>query len=199
MSGINKLSFVASILGIALGVATSGSALAGSIADTYTTGDTLTAAKMTAVKTAVNDNDTRITAIGAGTQTCGAGMTRVGPTCVDTVRQAATKSWSEAVDFCRAANKRLLTPGEYIAAFNQAAVTLGMSTNGDVEFVDAMFTDGSVAASATSPTTFVGRLRVGYMGPSSVTTATMTPGQIYAGVDADYDNATYGIYFRCAR
>jgi len=44
-------------------VAYSQSSFAGSITDTYTTGDTLTATKINNVKSAVNDNDTRITAV----------------------------------------------------------------------------------------------------------------------------------------
>lgn len=50
-------------------------AVAGSIADSYLTGDTLTAAKMDNIKAAVNDNDTRTTAnaaaIGNNTTTIG--------------------------------------------------------------------------------------------------------------------------------
>lgn len=195
MSGFNKLSFAGSILGIALGVAASGSALASPIADTYTTGDTLTAAKMTAVKTAVNDNDTRITAIGAGTQTCGAGMTRVGPTCVDTVRSAANTSWNDAVNACRAANKRLLTPSEHIAARNQAAIALGMNTNGELEWVDAVSSDHT--ADNTIPGAGAGRMTVGYMGPSSG--GAPPAGEIIFGTNAAYDATFAFIYYRCAR
>jgi len=43
-------------------VAYSQSSFAGSITDTYTTGDTLTADKLNNIKSAVNDNDTRVTA-----------------------------------------------------------------------------------------------------------------------------------------
>ncbi len=47
---------------ISLGIACStGVVHASSIGDSYATGDTLTATKMTAIKNAVNDNDTRIT------------------------------------------------------------------------------------------------------------------------------------------
>ena len=55
MSNNKKLISTGWILGISLGLACStGVVYAGSIADTYTTGDTLTAAKMTNIKTAVN-------------------------------------------------------------------------------------------------------------------------------------------------
>src|SRR3970040_939420 len=114
MSSSKKHFSLGTVLGVSLGLACSaGVVYAGSIADTYTTGDTLTATKMTAVKTAVNDNDTRITAIGAGTQTCVAGMTKVGPTCVDNVRTGGSTSWSVAVNTCKTANKRLLRPSEF--------------------------------------------------------------------------------------
>ena len=60
MSNNKKLISTGWILGISLGLACStGVVYAGSIADTYTTGDTLTAAKMTNIKTAVNDNNAR--------------------------------------------------------------------------------------------------------------------------------------------
>lgn len=64
MSNNKKLISTGWVLGISLGLACStGVVFAGSIADTYTTGDTLTAAKMTNIKTAVNDNDTRMPGI----------------------------------------------------------------------------------------------------------------------------------------
>lgn len=185
MSGINKLSFTGWILGIALGVAASGSALAGNVADTFTTGNALTAAQMTNIKNAVNDNDTKLNAIQAGTQTCAAGMTRVGPTCVDNARQAASQSWTAAVDFCRAANKRLLTPGEYLAAFNATLIT---AANGEFEWVDQVSHDGTVGVTA-------GKLSAGYMGPSTTLT-----GQILFSTNVLYDDATNAnIFFRCAR
>jgi hypothetical protein len=97
MSSSNKHSLLRWILGMALGVAASGIVLAGSISDTYTTGDTLTATKMTAIKTAVNDNDTRInnlqTSSGACTKNAGddtGGVVRVGSICVDKFRARAT-------------------------------------------------------------------------------------------------------------
>jgi len=68
MSSSNKHSSFGWALGISLAVVCSGAVYAGSIGDTYTAGDTLTAAKMTNVKSAVNDNDTRINALIGNTQ-----------------------------------------------------------------------------------------------------------------------------------
>ena len=69
MSSSNKRSSFGWAFGISLGIACSaGVVQAGSIGDTYTAGDTLTAAKMTNVKSAVNDNDTRINALIGNTQ-----------------------------------------------------------------------------------------------------------------------------------
>jgi len=198
MSSIKKRFSLGLAVGLSLGLA-GGAAYAGSIADTYTTGDTLTAAKMTNIKTAVGDNDTRITAIGAGTQTCLAGMTKVGPTCVDTVRQAANSTWSAAVDTCRAANKRLLTPGEYMAAKNQAGAALGMNTNNEFEWVDSVSTSGSADSNPVDG--LAGRMIVGYMGPSTAATiGSGVDGDIFFGTaSAPYDAGFIFIYFRCAR
>ena len=64
MSSNKKLFSSSWVFGISLGLACStGVVFAGSIADTYTTGDTLTATNMTNIKTAVNDNDTRMPGI----------------------------------------------------------------------------------------------------------------------------------------
>jgi Sulfatase-modifying factor enzyme 1 len=67
---------------------------AGSISDTYTTGDTLTATMMTTIKSAVNDNNTRVTKLENGTADCPTGMTRVGPICVDTYEASITSATS---------------------------------------------------------------------------------------------------------
>jgi len=187
MSSINKFSFIRWILGIAL-VATSGIALAGNVSDTFTTGNPLTAAQMTSIKDAINDNDTRVDGIQTGVPVCLTGMTRVGPTCVDTVRQAALTAWNTAVNTCRTAGKRLLTPSEYIAAKNQAGAALGMITNGEFEWVDSVSHDGSVGGTA-------GRLTVGFMGPS-----TTLSGDILYAVNTAFDDASFAnIFFRCAR
>lgn len=197
MSSNKKRFSLGWVVGISLGLACSAGVVnASSIADSYATGDTLTAAKMTAVKTAVNDNDTRITAIQAGTAACLTGMTKVGPICVDTVRQAAGTTWSVAVNTCRTANKRLLTPGEYMAAKNQSGAALGMNTSGEFEWVD------SVASDAATDTTlaggYAGRMTVGYMGPGTVAVVPVD-GDIFFATNAAYDAGFAYIYFRCAR
>jgi len=204
MSSNKKLFSPGWILGILLGLACSaGVVYAGSIGTTYTTATPVDVTLMNDVKTAVNDNDTRVTAIGAGTQTCLAGMTRVGPTCVDTVRQGPSVSWETAVNTCRLANKRLLAPSEYIAARTQDAAGFGMNTNGQLEWVNtvgANFYDGS------TPALQAGRLTVGYMGPATGTGAFPQPGgnipagEIFYATNAGYDDASLGfVYFRCAR
>jgi hypothetical protein len=200
MSSNTKLISRGWILGVSLGlVCSTGAVFASDITDTYTTGDTLTAVKMTAIKTAVNDNDARLDAIAAGTQTCGAGMTKVGPTCVDTVRQAANTSWSGAVDFCRTANKRLLRPSEYLAAYNLNAAVFGMDTNGTFEWVDSIGSNG--VADDVPAGGLAGRLTVGYMGPSDGTTfdPTVAAGEIFFANNAGYDSGEAIIFFRCAR
>ena len=191
MSGINIYSFHRWILGIAL-VAISGIVLAGPVTDPaipYVDGDSLNASKMNSIRNAVNDNDTRITALQNGTPTCGASMTAVGPSCVDTVRQAIQTSWIAAVETCRAAGKRLLTPGEFIAAFNQDATAFGITVNGQFEWVDSVFHD------TTNPGQ--SKMTVGFMGPSALVTPV---GGIRFGNDRYYDEASSSnIHTRCAR
>jgi hypothetical protein len=68
MSSNHKRSSLGWALGISLGIACStGVVHAGSIGDSYATGDTLTAGKMDNIKNAVNDNDTRISGVIANT------------------------------------------------------------------------------------------------------------------------------------
>jgi hypothetical protein len=183
MSGINKLSIAGWILGIALSVTTSGFVYAGPVTNPdFASGDTLNAAHMNNIKGAVNDNDTKLNAIQAGTQTCAAAMTRVGSTCVDNARQAANQSWQAAVIFCRAANKRLLTPGEWVAAQNQGVLT--DRVDDDLEWVDAVaFNTGAG-----------NKMFAGYMGTTAALTSEI----------AFFDNQLYtapfaNIFFRCAR
>src|SRR4030067_706375 len=99
----NKKRFAYSwALGISLGlVGSAGVVLAGVITDTYTTGDTLTAAKMDAIKAAVNDNDTRINNLVGNSSGVGAAcvgnntsdeMVRIGPLCVDKHRASLWSS-----------------------------------------------------------------------------------------------------------
>lgn len=77
-------------VGLSLGLAGStGVAFAGSMSDpAFTAGQTLTHTHMNNVRTAVNDNDTRITNLQGSTGTCVTNnasdvMVRVGPICVD--------------------------------------------------------------------------------------------------------------------
>jgi len=195
MSGINIYSFHRWILGIAL-VAISGIVLAGPVTDPaipYVDGDSLNASKMNSIRNAVNDNDTRITALQNGTPTCGATMTAVGPTCVDNARQVTPVTWIAAVDVCRAAGKRLLTPSEYISAKNQGTIT---ALNGEFEWVDSVSSDQqstiTIKGGAGS-----GKMLVGYMGPSGVL---VPAGTILFGNDRFYDEAAAAnIFTRCAR
>lgn len=212
MSSNQKHSSLGWTLAISLGIALSAGVVhASSIGDTYTAGDTLTAAKMDNIKAAVNDNDTRIgtltttvgghtTSIGTlttdvnnlknGTPTCATGMTAVGPICVDDTRQAANATWSEAVDTCRAAGKRLLTPSEYLSAKN----SLSFSDMTNFEWVDSV---GADAFDGATPPLPAGRLTVGYMGPDDGTN--ITAGDIFFASNAAYDAAFPFIYYRCAR
>lgn len=185
MSGINKLSSLGYALGLALGVTFSGVAVAtGPITDTFTTGGTLTATQMNNIKNAVNDLQGNVPSTSCRTN-AGAvdtGATRVGPLCVDNVRQAANQSWATAVAFCRAAGKRLMTPGEWAAAQLQGALT--DAANDQLEWVDAVAYNTGAG----------NKMFAGYMG----TTATLT------GEIAFFDNQLYtgtfaNIYFRCAR
>lgn len=99
MSGINKHSFPGLILGIAFGFTISGVVYAAQVTNPdFVSGNQLNAAHMNNIKSAVNDNDTRLGTAetnitnlrgNAGTSTCVTNnasdvMTRVGPLCVDT-------------------------------------------------------------------------------------------------------------------
>ena len=117
-------------------------------------------------------------------------LTRVGPTCVETARRAASTTWSAAATACRTAGRRLLTPGEYIAAKNQAVIT---ALNGEFEWVD------SVASNATAATN-AGRLTVGYMGPAlAADIGSGVDGDIFFATNGDYDVGYGFIFYRCAR
>lgn len=192
MSGINKQSLLGYILGISLGIAASGMAQAGSITDPdYQTGDTLTAAKMQNIKNAVNDNDSKITNLNnnIANGTCGTGMTRVGPTCVDNARNATPATWIAAVNACNAAGKRLLTPGEYITARTAGVIT---GANGEFEWIDSVAHSGLVSG---APGNGQGKMHGGYMGPSGI-----LGGDFLFGNDRTYDQAAIAnIFYRCAR
>jgi hypothetical protein len=69
MSSNQKHSSLGWTLAISLGIACSAGVVhAGNVSGTFTTGDTLTATKMTEIQGAVNDNDTRITGVINNTQ-----------------------------------------------------------------------------------------------------------------------------------
>ena len=195
MSSINKLSSIGCALGLTLGVTFSGAALAtGPIIDTFTGGNPLTAAQMNNIKNAVNDLQGNVpsTSCRVNAGTVDAGATRVGPLCVENATRA-TAFWSAAVATCNTAGKRLLTPGEYMAAKAQAAGAFGM-TNGVFEWVDSVSSDSS--ADITLAGGSAGRLTVGYMGPDDGTN--ITAGDVFYGNNAIYD-ATHSFVYRCAR
>lgn len=284
MTSNKKRSSLGLALGISLGLASAGTIVnAGSIGDTYTDGDTLTATKMTNIKTAVGDNDTRISGVIANTQAgalkalvdghttnitnlgtsittlgstdtaiqadvtnlkgnnLGVGaacvgnnasdlMVRVGPICVDkhkvaiyngTSASATTVTiaglscaengttnctmvaqsrstgtpadgdaitWAQAQRACINAGKRLLTPGEWMAAYT-SGLTADIATTDDQDYVDV----GALTYGASS----AGKLEVGYMG---VTTAAGGVNLNSNGFKYDAYAALSGIVqFRCAR
>lgn len=117
------------------------------------------------------------------TGSCGTGMTRVGPTCVDNTRGPANTSWLNAVTACRTAGKRLLTPGEWVAAKQQGALD---AEDDKLEWVDA------VNQNNTNGENY--QMYVGYMG----TTADLGGG--IAFFNNQLSTATFAnIYYRCAR
>lgn len=189
--------------GLSLGLAGSGVVYAtGPITDTFATGNTLTATHMNNLKNAVNDLQGNVPSTSCRTN-AGAvdtGAVRVGTTCVDTVRQGASTSWTDAVTFCTTAGKRLPTPGEYMAAKNQDGAGFGMNTNGEFEWVDSVASNN--AADGVTASGFAGRLTGSYMGPGlSTTTPAQVPvdGDIFYASNAAYDSGFAYIYFRCAR
>ncbi|MEX2162817.1 MAG: hypothetical protein WD823_01055 [Sulfuricaulis sp.] len=202
MSSINKLSSLGYALGILLGVALSGVVYAtGPITDTFSPGGTLTADNMNNIKNAVNDLQGNVPSTSCRTNAgaVDAGAIRVGPLCVDNARQAANSTWNNAVNTCRTAGKRLMTPGEYIAAKNAGTVA-NMATNGEFEWVD------SVSSSASSTDNdladgYAGRMVVGYMGPATAAAigGAALDGDIFFGNNAAYDAGFSFIFFRCAR
>jgi len=134
MSNNKKRSSLSLAIGIALGFSAA-AVYAGSISDTYTTGQTLSATMMDNIKNAVNDSNTRLTTVESGKGTCagnpdvtGDTMVRVGSVCVDkyeasisggvarslpNVAPAAGVNYFQAADACVKAHKRLLTNAEW--------------------------------------------------------------------------------------
>jgi hypothetical protein len=230
MSGINKYSFPSWIL-VTLGLAIGGSAQAGQVTDSFTAGNPLTAAQMTGIKNAVNDNNTRLGTAetnitnlqgGVPSTTCagnpavtGDTMVRVGPLCVDQFRARVTSkagcdtggitgcgsiraestsggtadstlTWAQAVRACANAGKRLLTPGEWMAAVVRAAFS--DNTIDTYEWADATYTSSSADIDITS------LMQVGYIGNN-----TANPAGISLTINANIDSTGLGVFFRCAR
>ena len=201
MVSINKLSSLGYALGISLGVAFSGVVYAtGPITNTFTAGDTLTADNMNIINNAVKDLQGNVpsTSCRNNAGAVDAGAIRVGPLCVDNTRAGPSVTWNDAVNTCRTAGKRLMTPGEYIAAKNAGTVS-NMVTNGEFEWVDSVSSNGS--ADATVAGGIAGRMTVGYMGPATAANigGTASNGDIFFGNNAAYDAPFDFIFFRCAR
>lgn len=172
------------VLGISLGLASSGAVYAAGPISDFTSGSTLTATQMNNIKNAVNDLQGNVPSTSCRTN-AGAvdtGATRVGPLCVDNVRQGPSISWADAVVACNTAKKRLLTPGEWTAAKLQGALT--DSADEQLEWVDA------VTFNSVSPY----KMFSGYMG-----TTTALSGEIAFFTNQVYTAAFANIYFRCAR
>lgn len=196
MSSINKFSSIRWILGVLLGVVSTGVVYAtGPINDTFSAGGTLTADNMNNIKNAVNDLQGNVPSTSCRTNAgaVDAGATRVGPLCVDNVRTGGSPTWTTAVNTCRAAGKRLLKPSEYIAAFNQGVITT--TGNNQYEWVDAVSSDGQANAAAGS---LAGRMRVGYMGPGLAADVGVD-GDIFFATNVAYDAGFSIVFYRCAR
>jgi len=181
--------------GVSLGLAIStGVVNAGSISQIYDTSTPVDTTMMNNVKTAVNDNNTRVTALETGTPPCPTNMTRVGATCIDQAEVGNSTTWAQAIDTCRVAGKRLPTPGEFYAAFSSAAFTL---VNGNSEWVDAVVTAGNDNTGNGGNGTF----GVGRMGPD-IGAGGGTSGNGILGfiaIDTATDAVGTTVGFRCAR
>lgn len=140
------------------------------------------------LKTTVDGLVTDVTNLkqNVNTGSCGTGMARVGTTCIDTTRQGPNVSWITAVNTCRAADKRLPTAGELVAAHASGAIT--DLANDSAEHVDAI---GTSASGQKMKTAYVGVNLTGLGSPGS--------GILQSREDADYDVQYNYIYFRCAR
>ena len=197
---------------------------AGPITDTFTSGGTLTATQMNNIKNAVNDLQGNVPSTSCRTNAgaVDANAVRVGSLCVDKnlaradftgcsadgittcgsaialntgVGTATTNmSWAQAVRACANAGKRLLTPGEYMAAFISGSL-LETATD-SLEFVDSMLTLRSTTA-ATDPSSggAASPAQGGYMGPR-----TASGGKVQMVTNVDYDATGFSfIVFRCVR
>ncbi len=108
---------------------TSAQAATATIPNTFTAGTTSSAAQVnanfTAIKTAVDDNNTRITALEA----CPAGFTDVSAAgnqlgCMQTAEQVTAATWEMASDTCfKTYGGRLPTSGEWYITMNNFVLT----------------------------------------------------------------------------
>lgn len=94
-------------------------------------------------------------------------------------------TWAQAQRACTNAGKRLLTPGEWMAAYS-SGLTADMTTVGNQDYVDSVVTGGATT-----------KMRGGYIGPtvgaSGIEFST-------SGLPYDTAPASTGIFFfRCAR
>jgi len=190
MSSIKKHVSVGWVMGILLGITCS--AFAGSVGGTFNTGDTLTAAQMTGIQSAVNDNNTRITTLEANA--CPVNMTRVGATCIDQAQVSNSVTWAGAIDTCRLAGKRLLTPSELYAAYASGAISI---TDGNSEWVDAVVAAGTDNTGAGGNASFgVGRMGPNISGGSGFSGAGVLG---FVAVDQATDTVGSDVGFRCAK
>ena len=172
------------LISVSVVLATAMATTAWGAVTTFTSGTTISSADMNTNFANLNGNLTDGACVGTPA------LTRVGPTCVESARRAASTTWSAAVTACRTAGRRLLTPGEYIAAKNQGVIT---AIDGEFEWVDSVASNASAAATA-------GRLTVGYMGPATAANiGSGLDGDIFFATNADYDVGFGFIYYRCAR
>jgi len=220
MGSINKLSSLGYALGISLGVAFSGAVYAtGPITDSFATDTILTQTKMDNIKNAVNDLQGNVpsTSCRDNAGDVDTNAARVGPLCVDknqavadftgcsadgttgcdavialnTTGPATTgASWAQAQRACINAGKRLLTAGEWLAAYTTRAVTGFVPPNSDnFEFV------GTLAQNPTLP----GSAQGGFIGPRSTNS-----GKIQLETNQNYDalvpdTVSFSWRFRCGR
>jgi hypothetical protein len=153
--------------------------------------------RVTANEGDIADLQTDVTNLQNGTPTCGAGTTAVGPICVDNTPAAGGATWIAAVNACRDLGKRLLTPGEYMAAKSLGTVP-DMDINGQFEWVDSVSASGSSDSDPVGG--LAGRLIVAFMGPGLSPTHVPVAGAIFFSTTATYDTTAQAwIVYRCAR
>jgi hypothetical protein len=218
---MNKFLITAS--GVAMALVLSSAAM-GAVT-TFTSGTTISSSDMNTNFANINGNLTDGTCTKNAADDVG-GMVRVGPICVDKYRARATIgactgdgttdcagvvavstatgspaadfSWAQAVRACANAGKRLLTPGEFMAAYISGAL---LETSDDTyDFVDAMLTIRSTNT-ATDPSGPGATIAAqgSYMGPVSGAGSLiqMISNVAYNLVNPD-GGATF-LHFRCAR